>query len=209
MFGNGKTALKVSLGRYTTYAIAAVDIPANNQANSTTRTWNDANGNYVPDCDLRNPAAKGECGPWSDLSFGQFGRAARAVRPMRSAVSTVRTTTGRASVSLQHELRPNVALNVGYFRTWYGDFLATDNAGADGSGLRSVLRHRAEGHAAARWRRESDLRVCTTSSQRCLAASTISSHRRRIYGGQSEVYNGFDVDAGRPIREWRADRRPA
>src|SRR6267142_615544 len=54
LFGNGKTAVKASLGRYTPYAIAAVDIPANNQATSTTRTWNDANGNYVPDCDLRN-----------------------------------------------------------------------------------------------------------------------------------------------------------
>ena len=28
---------------------------------------------------------------------------------------------------MQHELAPNVALNVGYYRTWYGGFLATDN----------------------------------------------------------------------------------
>ena len=157
LFGNGKTALKVSLGRFTPYAIAAVDIPADNQAASTTRTWND-NGNYVPDCDLRNPVANGECGPWSDLTFGQVRagntrRAADALRRLQPAGLQL------AGVGfLQHELRPNVALNVGYFRTWYGDFLVTDNQARHGGRLRSVLRHGAEGHAAARRRRQSDLR---------------------------------------------------
>jgi hypothetical protein len=33
----------------------------------------------------------------------------------------------QASASIQHELRPGLAVNVGYFRTWYGNFLATDN----------------------------------------------------------------------------------
>lgn len=33
----------------------------------------------------------------------------------------------QGSVSVQQELRRNMALNVGYFRTWYGGFLATDN----------------------------------------------------------------------------------
>src|SRR4030095_11818850 len=31
------------------------------------------------------------------------------------------------SMSLQHELRPGLSLTVGYFRTWYGNFMATDN----------------------------------------------------------------------------------
>ena len=126
VFGDGKTALKVSLGRYTPYVIAAVDIPADNQAASTTRTWND-NGNYVPDCDLRNPVANGECGPWSDLSFGQV----RAGSTRRAADAlggfNRQDYNWQGSVLLQHELRPNVALNVGYFRTWYGNFLVTDN----------------------------------------------------------------------------------
>jgi hypothetical protein len=126
VFGNGKTALKVSLGRYTPYSIAAVDIPANNQANSTTRTWTD-NGNYVPDCDLRNPLLNGECGQWSDLSFGQI-RAGSTRRATDALGGFNRQDHNwQASVLLQHELRPNVALNAGYFRTWYDNFLVTDN----------------------------------------------------------------------------------
>jgi hypothetical protein len=105
----------------------AVDIPANNQANSTARTWNDANGNYVPDCDLRNPAANGECGGWSDLSFGQI----RAGSTHRAADAlggyNLQDFNWQAAVQVQHELRRNVALNAGYFRTWYGNFLVTDN----------------------------------------------------------------------------------
>jgi hypothetical protein len=127
LFGNGKTALKASLGRYTPYSIAAVDIPANNQATSTTRTWGDANGNYVPDCDLRNSLPNGECGAWSDLTFGQIR--AGSTRRVADALGgyNLQDFDWQAAVQVQHELRPNVALNAGYFRTWYGNFLVTDN----------------------------------------------------------------------------------
>ena len=30
-------------------------------------------------------------------------------------------------MSLQHELRPGLGLNVGYYRTWYGGFTVTEN----------------------------------------------------------------------------------
>ena len=51
-------------------------------------TTTDANGNYVPDCVLTNPAANGECGPWSDLNFGRptvgTKYSANALRPAAS-----------------------------------------------------------------------------------------------------------------------------
>jgi hypothetical protein len=37
-------------------------------------------------------------------------------------------------VTLQHQLAEGLALNAGYFRTWYGGFLATDNRAVAGAG---------------------------------------------------------------------------
>ena len=126
LFGNGKTALKASLGRYSSQLVAAAQNPTRNMAASTTRNWNDANRNYVPDCDLRNPASNGECGAWSDLNFGQLIPGTRNAADALEGFNR-QDRNWQASVSVQHELRSNVGLNVAYFRTWYGGFLATDN----------------------------------------------------------------------------------
>ena len=61
LFGDGRTAVKVSIGRYvakTGTAVAAANNPVTTSVNSITRTWNDANGDYVPDCDLNKPCCQ-------------------------------------------------------------------------------------------------------------------------------------------------------
>lgn len=127
LFGNGRTAVKASLGRYNPALRSTTTNPAAAGISpSTNRTWNDANGNYVPDCDLLNPNANGECGNWSDRTFGQ------SRIPSRNAPDAVegfnrQDFNWQGSASIQHELRQGVGLNVGYFRTWYGGFLVTDN----------------------------------------------------------------------------------
>ena len=45
--------------------------PAVTFAQTTDRSWFDANGNYAAECDLNNSATNGECGPWSNLNFGK------------------------------------------------------------------------------------------------------------------------------------------
>ena len=89
---------------------------------------NFADGNFVPDCtlDASVPGANGECGPISDTKFGQ---------PTANTTLGADAFTGfgnrgynwQGSVSIQHELRPGLGVNVGYFRTWYGNFTVTDN----------------------------------------------------------------------------------
>jgi len=190
LFGNGNTAVKASFGRYTPYSIAGVDIPANNQANSTTRTWND-NGNYVPDCDLRSPLPNGECGGWSDLTFGQI----RAGSTRRAADAlggyNRQDYNWQLAAQVQHQLRPNVALNAGYFRTWYGNFLVTDNQGTTASDYDPFC-----------VTVPTDERLPGGGSQVCglydikpgafgRVDNVVTQHTH--YGKQKEVYNGVDV----------------
>ena len=70
VFGDGRTALKVHLGRYLdgagTSGIYLNTNPTMRMPQTTsrfgtsgvTRAWSDANGNFVPDCDLLNPSAQ-------------------------------------------------------------------------------------------------------------------------------------------------------
>lgn len=129
VFGNGQTAAKVALGRYVTLIgpnLAQIWHPANQQVNSATRTWADANNNLLPDCDLVLPVTNGECGPLSNAKFGQPTNTTRLGADAFTGFGQ-RSYNWQGSVSVQHELRPGLSLNVGYFRTWYGNFMVTDN----------------------------------------------------------------------------------
>jgi hypothetical protein len=129
LFGNGKSALKASLGRFVPYTVAASNNPASNQAASATRTWNDTNGNYIPDCVLGPsvPAANGECGALSDATFGQVRAGNTTFADDAVKGFNRQFSNWQAAASIQQELRQGMALNVGYFRTWYQNFLVTDN----------------------------------------------------------------------------------
>jgi hypothetical protein len=137
LFGNGKTALKAGLGRYVPYIVDAANIPAANQASSATRTWKDDTYpegdprrlNYIPDCVLGPsiPGANGECGPLSDQTFGQVRAGNTRVADDAQSGFNKQFHNWQTSFSVQQELRQGMALNVGYFRTWYGGFLLTKN----------------------------------------------------------------------------------
>ncbi len=80
LFGNGKTAVKMNIGKYMQALTASnsdMDLNPLIRLNlQTTRTWNDrgglgTNGDYVPQCDLLNPAANGECGAMDNQNFGK------------------------------------------------------------------------------------------------------------------------------------------
>ena len=130
LFGDGKTALKVFLGRYLETSsgpdLAESLNPVVTSVNAVTRTWTDANGNYVPDCVLEVFTQNGECGPISDQNFGKPGVALRYADSVLKGFG-VRPYNWDFSVELQRELAPGVSLTGGYFRNWRGNFTVTDN----------------------------------------------------------------------------------
>jgi hypothetical protein len=128
--GNGKTAIKFNLGKYLTALTASnsdTDLqPGRRISTNTTRTWTDANGNYIPDCDLISPAANGECGRMDNQNFGK-DVFTKSFDPDLIHGWGKRTYNWEMGVSVQQELLPRVGLTVGYFRRWYGNFYTANN----------------------------------------------------------------------------------
>src|SRR5215470_5409682 len=137
LFGNGKTAIKVSLGKYLEASSAAGTYTALNPINrvvtSTTRAWTDSNTNFVADCDLLNPAAQNLsasgrdiCGAWGNQNFGKSVFDTN-YDPAITQGWGVRPYNWDFGLTVQHEIIPRLSATLGYFRRIYGNFLVTDN----------------------------------------------------------------------------------
>jgi carboxypeptidase family protein len=130
VFGNGKTAVKFNLGKYMQGVTAAnndFDLnPIIRTAISTTRTWTDADKDFVPDCVLANTEKNGECGPMNNKNLGKevFDR---TYDPNFVEGWGVRPYSWSMGISVQQELMPRVSVNVGYFRNWWGNWYTVDN----------------------------------------------------------------------------------
>jgi Carboxypeptidase regulatory-like domain len=139
LFGTGKTSVKFNLGRYPTAdnaygAYGWLQQPANRVATFTNRNWNDLTfaagdsrrGNYQPDCDLLNPAANGECGPWTNQNFGKY-TVSTTYDPQVLNGWNVREFSWDLSAGVQHEIAPRTSLEVTYIRRSWGNQTVTDN----------------------------------------------------------------------------------
>ena len=138
IFGNGKTAIKANIGKYLVAAdgssiTGGLLNPLSRVSTSTNRTWTDVDGDFVPDCDLRNPQAQdlrtagGDfCGINSNVNFA---------RPVFSTTYDPHILSGwgkrsydwNFGVQVQQELVPRVSVNVGYFRRIFGNLFVVDN----------------------------------------------------------------------------------
>jgi hypothetical protein len=143
MFGNGKTALKFHANKFP-LSISLLDPtyeanPLLRLSLSTTRSWNDTpgvatpitgvagNGNFIPDCDLTNPAANGECGPYANQNFGKNVPSNTVLDPEITSGWNARPYSWDIGISVQQEILPRVSLNAGYFRRWFGNFATSVN----------------------------------------------------------------------------------
>jgi hypothetical protein len=153
LFGNGKTSLKVNLGKYLQGASVsnlaynynpALRIPFGTGLCSgfggignpcVNRTWFDANFNLRADCDLTNPLANATggdvCGPIDNLQFGSNQLVGAAFDPDLLHGWGIRPSDWAFGVSVQQEIFARASVEVGYYRRSFTMFTSggtvTDN----------------------------------------------------------------------------------
>jgi len=116
LFGNGRTALKFAAGRYvakTNVDVAVLLNPITTGVNAASRSWNDANRNYYPDCNLGNFSSNGECGAISDQNFGRQNP--RALQWADEVRTDNRDNNWDITGEVQHEITRSVSVNGGYY----------------------------------------------------------------------------------------------
>src|SRR4029077_4146042 len=173
--------------------------PSNQIATQATRNWNDSffpvgdprRGNFVPDCNLHNPASNDECGALSSTTFGTLS----PTNQYDPAVLTgfgVRPASWQGSALLQHELHPGLGVMFGYYRTWFVNQRVTKN--------RAVTPDAYDQFCATL---PNDSRLPNAGENLCgfydvkpaffgLTDNFVTAASN--YGTASEVYNGFDVN---------------
>ncbi|HVZ21229.1 MAG TPA: carboxypeptidase regulatory-like domain-containing protein [Vicinamibacterales bacterium] len=145
VFGNGKTALKVSVGKYLQGASVsdlaynanpALRIPFGVGLSTwglcsgfgglsnpcVARPWTDANGNFTPDCNLASPLANGECGQIDNLAFGSNQLVGAQFSPTLLSGWGVRPSDWSYGVSVQQEIFPRASVEVGYYRRTFTQY---------------------------------------------------------------------------------------
>jgi hypothetical protein len=109
--------------------IISANNPIETSVISTNRAWTDADRDYVPDCDLGNFAANGECGAIDNTNFGQNNPNAT-----RWADDVLRGWGARDfnwdfSAELQQEINAGLSMTTGYYRNTGGYFTASTDLG--------------------------------------------------------------------------------
>jgi len=100
--------------------------PVSRIVTTTTRYWNDANRDFIPDCNLIDPAANGEFSAMANRNFGTVVTGATYDPDLTSGWGK-RNANWEFSAGVQHEGWANTSVDVSYFRRWYENFVVTDN----------------------------------------------------------------------------------
>src|SRR5712671_6768570 len=199
LFGNGKTALKVNVGRFVAadiYTMVRANNPVTRAVLNAARTWTDSNSNFAPDCDLTNPAAQnlsatgGDiCGALNNRNFGLNNPNAAIYDPSVLTGFGARSYNWQKSIQIQHQLRPNVALTAGYFRTSWGALQKTENTAVSAGDFNPYC---VTAPGDARLANGGGYQICglyDVTPAKFGASATVTSRD----DSQAEVYNGVDV----------------
>jgi hypothetical protein len=133
--GDGKTSVKVSMGKYLEAASSGNGVYTSGNPISriptgagapVNRSWNDVNRNFTPDCVLENPLANGECGNLSNQAFGTTTFTNSFDSTLMGGWG-VRPSDWGFVASVQQQLVARTSVEFNYTRRWLNNFVATDN----------------------------------------------------------------------------------
>jgi hypothetical protein len=155
LFGTGKTALRVNLGKYLQGASVSnlayganptLRIPMGGGPSTTglcffgqlgfsnpcvSRSWFDADFDMTPDCNLDNPQGNDECGPIDNLQFGSNQLVGANFDQGLFSGWGVRPSDWSFGASVQQEIFPRGSVEVGYYRRSFTQYFTggtvTDN----------------------------------------------------------------------------------
>jgi hypothetical protein len=141
LFGTGKTALKMNVGKYLDAATNDSNYTANNPSNriqtTLNRGWTDNDGDYVVDCDILNPVAQGPtttghvdtCAATTgnSLRFGNTLTGLDRINPAILGGWGVRRYDWQVGAAIQQEVLPRVSVEVAYNRRWWGNYTVVNN----------------------------------------------------------------------------------
>src|SRR5258706_9916717 len=146
VFGTGKTAVRVSVGKYlqgasvgnlVSGANPSLRIPGGAAAAfgnpNVTRTWADNHHNFVPDCNLLNTGAQSPtttgsiatCGGISNVAFGSSNFVRANIDAGLLSGWGVRPSDWSFSASVQQQIVPKASVEVGYYRRSFRQFTTT------------------------------------------------------------------------------------
>lgn len=130
LWGNGRTALKFSMGRYNDLSglfYTQVADPAQTSIRTARRAWVDSNANFVPDCNLRDFGANGECAAIDNRNFGLVNPNAVRFDDEVTRGWGKRPFTWDMATEVQHQLADGLSATAGYYFNWDGNIRALVN----------------------------------------------------------------------------------
>ncbi len=140
VFGNGKTAFKLSINRYLNDLSLFNNVGGTKiqgYQTSASRTWTDDNHNFYPDCDFLTPTAQDlrttggdRCGAFTGTSanFGTVDRRHRStITTLTTALAIGRTTGSSPPTYSRSSFRGGCRLSSTSSGGLYGNFSVSDN----------------------------------------------------------------------------------
>jgi hypothetical protein len=197
LLGDGTTVVRANVGRYVASEstnMATLNNPVNTSINQASRQWTDRNGNFVPDCDVTNPATNEECGPLS-APLGSLNVAAR-YDPSITGGWGVRPNDREIAAGVQRQIGPRAAIDFQFTRHSFGNFIASQDVNHPPAAAFSSFCVTAP--ADSRLPDGGGNQICGFMDQNPTTFTTSPFYlvqRASTFGDVRDVYTGYDVNA--------------